>query len=135
MLSFCLCNKYCAIIIIIPIIMGVLSYIVLLSLHKCDQITCIYWCLTKVCLCRHLEIPSAPTTSRVYLARINFMFRGLNLRCSTTIPGAPHVSTYIAECTQRYCIQLVIIIFRSLRIPWLLKFLFLQNFSYSKYFS
>ena len=70
---------------------------VLLSLHKCDKITCIYWCFTPLCLCRHLEIPRAPTTSGDYSARINFKFRGLNLRRSTTILRAPHTPTYIIE--------------------------------------
>ena len=40
-------------------------------------------------------------TSGDYSARINFMFGGLNLRRSTTIPCAPHVPTYIAEYAQR----------------------------------
>ena len=77
--------------------MGELSSIVLLSLHKCDKRTCIYWCFTPLCLCRHLEILSAATTSGDYLAWINFTFRGLNLRRSTTILRAPHPPTYIAE--------------------------------------
>ena len=86
-------------------IMGELSSIVLLSLHKCDKITCTYWCFTPLYLCCHIEIPSAPMTTGDYSVWINFMIWGLNLRRSTTIPCALHASTYIAEyalCVCRY---------------------------------
>ena len=70
--------------------MGGLPSIVLQSLHKCNKITCIYWCFTPLCLCRHLEIPSATMTSGDYSAQINFTFRGLHLSVRTHVCGSRH---------------------------------------------